>query len=148
MKVYFAVLLLLIGFSGCKKEENQDEKDREIILQYIEDNNLSAEEGEDGLFYVVNSPGTGDQCGNYSTIKTTYNGYFTNGSSFDSGTIDNFSLINAIRGWQIGMAEFKEGGDGILLIPSRLGYGKTGSSGGSVPGNTVIIFDVELIKVY
>jgi len=148
MKYIFAVLILFIGFSGCKKEENQDEKDREIILQYIADNNLNAEEGEDGLFYVINSPGTGDQCGNYSTIKTTYNGYFTSGGSFDSGTIDNFSLINAIRGWQIGMAEFREGGSGILLIPSSLGYGKTGSSGGSVPGNTVIIFDVELLKVY
>lgn len=144
---------MLLGFSACNKDKNlsfeeQAQVDKDIILQYISDNNLDAEEGEEGLFYVVNAPGTGDQCQTNSTVKTTYNGYFTDGNSFDGGTIDNFSLQNAIRGWQIGMAKFKEGGDGILLIPSAIGYGTSGSSSGSIPPNTVIIFDVDLIKVY
>jgi FKBP-type peptidyl-prolyl cis-trans isomerase len=142
-------MILIAGLFACNKnKEDQDQIDKDIIVQYIADHNLDAVEGEQGLYYVVNTPGTGDPCFSNSVVKTTYNGYFTNGESFDGGTIDNFALSNAIAGWQIGMTKFKEGGSGILLIPSSLGYGRTGSAGGSVPGNTVIIFDVDLIKVY
>lgn len=149
MKRFSVALLLILGLMACNKDKvDQDQVDRDIILQYIADNNLDAIEGEQGLYYVIDDPGTGDVCYSNSTVKTTYDGYFTSKESFDGGTIDNFNLLNAIVGWQIGMPKFREGGSGILLIPSSLGYGQTGSSGGSVPGNSVIIFDVSLIKVY
>jgi FKBP-type peptidyl-prolyl cis-trans isomerase len=45
----------------------------------------------------------------------------------------------------LGIPKFKEGGNGTLLIPSALGYGSTGT--GSIPGNTVLVFDVELIDI-
>lgn len=153
MKYSLFLFVLLLGFSACNKNkglsvEEQAQVDKEIILKYISDNNLDAEEGEEGLFYVVNAPGTGDPCNGSSTVKTTYNGYFVDGNSFDGGTIDNFPLQSAIVGWQIGIPKYREGGDGILLIPSAIGYGPSGSSSGSIPPNTVIIFDIDLIKVY
>lgn len=148
MRVSVFLVLLIIGFSSCKKKVDQDQVDKDIILQFIADHNLDAIEGESGLYYVVNNPGTGDACTATSTVKATYKGYLTNGSVFDEGTIDNFFLSNAIVGWQIGIPKFKEGGDGMLLIPSAIGYGSSGSSSGSIPPNAVIIFEVELIKVY
>jgi len=147
MRIILAIALLSIVFGGCKKDDvDQSAIDREIILKYIADNNLDAIEAEQGLFYVVDAPGTGDACTSSSTVKANYNGYLTSGNSFDSGVIDNFNLQSAIVGWQIGMPKFKEGGEGILLIPSAIGYGASGSS--SIPANAVIIFDIELIKVY
>jgi FKBP-type peptidyl-prolyl cis-trans isomerase len=148
MKNLLLVLIVMISVSACKKKDKQEDVDKEIILKYIADHNLNAIEGEEGLFYVVDEAGSGDACKSNSTIKTTYKGYLTNGNVFDEGTIDNFALGNAIRGWQLGMPKYKEGGNGILLIPSHLGYGANGSLSGSIPGNAVIIFDVELIKVY
>jgi FKBP-type peptidyl-prolyl cis-trans isomerase FkpA len=50
-----------------------------------------------------------------------------------------------IAGWTEGIQLFKEGGDGILLIPYNLGYGINGNS--SIPGASVLIFDVKLISV-
>jgi FKBP-type peptidyl-prolyl cis-trans isomerase len=50
-----------------------------------------------------------------------------------------------IPGWTSGIPYFKEGGYGKLLIPSALGYGPSGS--GSIPPNTVLVFDVKLIQV-
>ena len=50
-----------------------------------------------------------------------------------------------IAGWTEGIQLFKEGGDGILLIPYNLGYGINGN--GSIPGASVLIFDVKLISV-
>lgn len=153
MKYSLFLFVLLIGFTACNKDDNlsadeQAQVDRDIILKYIADNNLDADEAEGGLFYVVNAPGTGDPCISTSTVKTTYNGYFVDGNTFDGGTIDNFPLQSAIVGWQIGIPKYREGGDGILLIPSAIGYGTKGSSSGSIPPNTVIIFDIDLIKVY
>ncbi|HQF48902.1 MAG TPA: FKBP-type peptidyl-prolyl cis-trans isomerase, partial [Flavobacterium alvei] len=40
---------------------------------------------------------------------------------------------------------FKEGGKGILLIPSDLGYGPDGA--GPIPGGSALIFDINLITV-
>ncbi|MDA9888818.1 FKBP-type peptidyl-prolyl cis-trans isomerase, partial [Flavobacteriaceae bacterium] len=38
-----------------------------------------------------------------------------------------------------------EGGEGKLFIPSNLGYGDYGY--GSIPGGSVLIFDIKLIEV-
>lgn len=149
MKRTIFLALAIVFLAGCdKNNDDQAAIDKEIILKYISDHNLDAIEAEEGLFYVVDDPGTGDPCTGSSTVKATYNGYFTNGQSFDDGTIDNFNLQSAIVGWQIGIPKFKEGGEGMLLIPSAIGYGSSGSGSGSIPPNTVIIFDIELIKVY
>lgn len=149
MRNLVLLFIVIIGLSACSKNnDDQAQIDKEVILQYIADHNLNAVEGEEGLFYVVEEEGTGDPCNGSSTVKTTYKGYLTNGNVFDEGTIDQFLLTNAIVGWQIGIPKFREGGNGILLIPSAIGYGPNGSSSGSIPPNSVIIFDVELIKVY
>jgi len=54
-------------------------------------------------------------------------------------------LTNVIQGWQEGIPLFSEGGSGILLIPSALGYGN--QSIGNIPANSVLIFEVTLINV-
>ncbi|MEM7163597.1 MAG: FKBP-type peptidyl-prolyl cis-trans isomerase [Bacteroidota bacterium] len=142
------VLLILIVFAfACNKEEKQAEEDRQIILDYIANNNLNAVEGNEGLFYVIENPGSGDQPGINSTVTVDYRGYFTDGSTFDQSGAGGatFPLTGVIRGWQIGIPLFKEGGTGKLLIPSALGYGENGTGG--IPGNTVILFDIDLIDV-
>ncbi|MEL6669546.1 MAG: FKBP-type peptidyl-prolyl cis-trans isomerase, partial [Bacteroidota bacterium] len=44
-----------------------------------------------------------------------------------------------------GLTLLQEGGRGTLLIPSVLGYGPRDM--GSIPPNSVLVFDVELVKV-
>ena len=39
----------------------------------------------------------------------------------------------------------KEGDKWRLIVPSELGYGANGS--GPIPGNTTLVFEVELIAV-
>ena len=52
-----------------------------------------------------------------------------------------------IPGWDEGIALFKKGGQGQLLIPSHLGYGGRDVGGGRIPANSVLIFKVELVDV-
>ncbi|MFT5149248.1 MAG: FKBP-type peptidyl-prolyl cis-trans isomerase FkpA [Glaciecola sp.] len=133
---------------SCKKEGRpQREIDEDIITQYIADNNLSATPTGSGLYYVIDEEGSGDQPNSQSTVKVYYKGYLTNGSVFDESEINGAELsLNAvINGWQEGIPKFKEGGEGLLLIPSELGYGSSGNSG--IPSNSVLIFEIRLIEV-
>jgi FKBP-type peptidyl-prolyl cis-trans isomerase FkpA len=117
------------------------------ILKYIEDNNLNATKTSTGLYYVVNNEGTGERPISTSNVTVAYKGYFLNGTVFDKSTASgvSFNLNQVITGWTEGIPYFKEGGDGMLLVPYTLGYGVSGR--GSIPGVSVMIFDVNLIKV-
>jgi len=142
-------LLAFVLLSSCAKRKArlQAEEDDAIIAQYISDNGLNAIKSESGLYYVIDSVGTGVSPVNTDNVTVAYKGYFTNGEVFDESSSAGitFNLQGVIRGWTEGITYFNEGGSGILLIPSHLGYGKSGS--GSIPGNTVLIFDVDLIEV-
>ncbi len=149
MKQILSIVFIALLVTSCakKKAEKQAETDKEIIQNYISDNNLTAKETGSGLFYVINEVGTGASCDFTSTVRVAYKGYFTDGGVFDESSEEgiSFGLQSVIKGWTEGIPYFKEGGDGILLIPSALGYGTKGTGG--IPGNTVLIFDVALLEV-
>lgn len=106
-----------------------------------------------GLVIKDIKKGTGKEAFNGSNVTVHYTGWLTNGKKFDSskdrGTPFRFDLGagQVIRGWDKGVQGMKEGGIRKLTIPPELGYGSAGA-GGSIPPNSTLIFEVELIKVY
>ncbi|AEE49019.1 FKBP-type peptidyl-prolyl cis-trans isomerase [Haliscomenobacter hydrossis] len=126
----------------------QAEFDDTVIQKYLLDNSLTAEKHSSGLYYIISEPGTGENPSSSSIVTVKYKGYFTDKKVFDETKADataQFPLTNLIEGWKIAIPLLKKGGKGTFLIPSRLGYGPSGSAGG-VPGNSVIIFDIELVS--
>ena len=121
----------------------QNEKE---IVDYIAKNNLNAQKSDTGLYYVITEPGTGKQPTASSDVRVAYKGYFTSGKIFDQSKPEgiDFGLYQVIKGWTEGIQYFKEGGSGVLLVPAHLGYGN-GRPG--IPGGSVLVFDVKLIKV-
>ncbi len=148
----FGLLLIsssVLFLAGCNKKsaEEQAAIDDQLIQDYLIANNLVAEKDPSGLYYIIDQQGTGPECNSNSDVRVAYTGYYTNGEIFDGSNAQGitFNLNGVIDGWRIGIPYFKEGGSGKLLIPSALGYGPNG--GGSVPANSVLIFDIELIEV-
>ncbi len=145
-----SIIFLLLGSLILAACEKQADKDQKLILQYIEDNNLNAIEGEEGLYYVIEIEGSGLAPTTSNNVTVHYEGFLLNGKKFDSsidrGQVFSFSLSQVIRGWQLGIPKLKPGGKGKLLIPSQLGYGNQSPSP-AIPKNAVLIFDVELISV-
>lgn len=134
----FEIKLLAVEFSATNDAQ---------IVKYISDNQLNATKTESGLYYVIDEAGTGKQPTSTSNVTVAYKGYFTNKTVFDPGSTTGISLNlqQVIKGWTEGIPYFKEGGSGKLLIPATLGYGSYNNN--SIPGGSVLIFDVKLISV-
>ena len=139
------IIMLMIS---CKKPVDYDQIDEDLIQQYITDNSLDAQPTGSGLYYVIDNPGNGSSANINSTVTVAYIGKLTDGTIFDQSSSmgTTFPLINVIQGWQEGIPLFREGGSGILLIPSSLGYGS--QAVGSIPVNSVLIFEISLIHVF
>ncbi len=148
MKTKLPLYLSIFLFISCSKKDTNFEPQTEAdILQYIEDNNLSTTKSNSGLYYIINNEGTGTRPTSSSNVTVAYKGYFLNGTVFDQSNSDgiSFGLNQVISGWTEGIQLFKEGGEGLLIVPSNLGYGANGRSG--IPGGAVLVFDIKLISV-
>lgn len=103
-----------------------------------------------GLQYLVTKEGTGKPPAADSMVKVHYTGKLVDGTVFDSsverGEPIEFPLNQVIPGWTEGLQLMKEGGKATFYIPSQLGYGQQGVPG-TIPPNSTLIFDVELIEV-
>ncbi len=95
--------------------------------------------------------GSGDFAEAGERVTVNYVGKFTNGTVFDSSVARNepFQFIlgggQVIKGWDQGVAGMRVGGKRLLTIPPELGYGA--NDYGPIPGNSTLIFEVELLKV-
>jgi FKBP-type peptidyl-prolyl cis-trans isomerase len=95
--------------------------------------------------------GTGDEA-SFGLIATVhYTGWLTNGSKFDSSLDRNdpfafrVGVGGVIRGWDEGVAGMRVGGKRQLVIPPALAYGASGT--GSIPPNSTLVFEIELLRV-
>jgi len=103
-----------------------------------------------GLQYEVLTEGSGPKPSLKSSVTTHYHGTLINGTVFDSsyqrGQPATFPVNGVIAGWTEALQLMGEGAKYRLYIPSDLAYGKRGA-GRDIPGDTALIFDVELLKV-
>ncbi len=119
-----------------------------LIDQYIEENELTAEvDSVYGLRYIITEAGDGETYPTSSdVVNVDYSGrLLSTDKQFDSNVAVDFNLQNLIQGWRILMPYVSEGGEITMFIPSKYGYGTTGS--GTIPGNATLIFEVRLNSV-
>lgn len=106
---------------------------------------LKAQRSDTGLYYLIGKEGEGKHPSPNSNVTISYIAYFTDGKTFDQSVKIEIKLSDVIEGWTEGIQHFKEGGEGVLFIPSHLAYGHTDY--GSIPGGSVLIFDIQLLEV-
>lgn len=86
------------------------------------------------------------------TITVNYTGWLaSNGTVFDSSlnpgrTPFSFTVgSGVIEGWSLGVVGMKVGEVRLLKIPAELGYGEFDQ--GTIPANSDLFFDVELLAI-
>lgn len=117
----------------CKKIVSNTDGDRPVYTQYVN-------------VYYYGTLITGDRFdGNfigYSTLDKTFTGE-KNPTAFDSFT--QFRVMNGLAGWTEALQYMRQGERWMLYIPYQSGYGTSAS--GSIPGYSMLTFDVILKEV-
>lgn len=102
--------------------------------------------------------GTGEAADANDTVVVHYTGWIYSANAADgkatqfdtsrNGTPLTFKLGTGvvIQGWDQGLVGMKAGGTRRLVIPASMAYGVFGS-GVTIPGNSSLVFDVELVSV-
>ncbi len=102
-----------------------------------------------GLQYEILTAGEGARPSKEDTVRTHYHGTLIDGTVFDSsyqrGKPAEFPVGGVIKGWIEALQLMPEGSKWRLHVPSELAYGAQDM--GSIPPHSVLIFDVELIKI-
>lgn len=145
MKKILLLFVLAISFS-CSQEEMDYTTQNEIDIEaYIKENNLNAQKTASGLYYVINSTGSGLFPTYNSNVTLGYKGYFLNGTTFDQSSRASFNVGGVVLGFGEAVRLLKPGGSGTFILPSKLGYGNRGS--GNIKAGDVIVFDINLISI-
>ena len=83
------------------------------------------------------------------TVAAHYSGRLLDGTKFDSsydrGEPLTIPVGGVIKGWTEALLMMKEGDKWVLYIPPELAYGSAGV--GPIPGDSALIFDIELVEV-
>lgn len=127
------------------KEQEALSKGEAFLAQFAK--SPGAKTLPDGLEYKVIKEGDGAMPKDTDTVTVSYRGTFADGTEFDRN--DNFTTPikgRIIQGWQRILPLMKVGSKWQVAIPSSLGYGPHGM-GPRIPGNSVLVFDLELKAV-
>jgi FKBP-type peptidyl-prolyl cis-trans isomerase FkpA len=106
---------------------------------------------DSGLYLQDTVEGTGAEARTGRYLEVHYTGWLPNGTQFDTSRDSNQPLEilrlgvepRLIAGWEEGLVGMKVGGKRRLVIPSKLGYGESGTF--DIPPDSVLVFDVELL---
>ena len=126
------------------KPNNENQEDFNQYSQYKDKNEV---------YFGDIKQGDGAVAQKDSQLAVTYTGYLIDGTIFDQSKSNNggqkepllFKLGagQLIPGFEQGVAGMKAGGTRRVIIPPSLGYGDKVQ--GSIPANSVLIFDIQLL---
>lgn len=103
-----------------------------------------------GLQYRIIQEGGGASPGPNDSVTVHYRGTLIDGTEFDSsysyGQPATFQTNGVIMGWYEALRLMQEGSKWELFVPPDLAYGTSGA-GSTIPPNSTLIFEVELLSV-
>ncbi len=115
---------------------------------------ISQEEGvkalRAGVLYKVVESGAGTGTVTSRSIVTChYKGTLISGKVFDNSYArscpEAFRVNELINGFQIALLNMHVGDHWLVYIPASMGYGP--KSMGAIPGNSTLIFEIQLIAI-
>lgn len=134
------------------------------LMDQVETQNIKKNEISYKLYYLIKEQGVGRNPSKYDSVYVDYTGILLDSTVFDPGRLTWFDLTSVLNGgasgFAFGLENFKEGakilnsdesfyfenpGNGILFVPSGLGYGNILQSG--IAKNSSLIFEISLNSI-
>jgi FKBP-type peptidyl-prolyl cis-trans isomerase len=150
-------LLIVTALTSCDIRKKLKEEEQARITDFLAKNpNLLFQKKESGLYYYDVVVGSGPQANTGDSAFIFYNLKLLDGRIFESniGTVDTMVIpVNqgkvSVKGFDEGITYMKEGGQAMLLVPSSLAFGETGTANQfiSIGGYEPLLFDVYLVRL-
>jgi FKBP-type peptidyl-prolyl cis-trans isomerase FkpA len=133
----------------------QLERDKVIIDDYLRTQNITFLSDQEGVRYVITTPGptSGLTPLSADSVVVNYTAKFLSDQKVFDKTLEptgfRLNKITTLRAWKSVFLLFKEGTKATLYVPSGLGYGAYGTTIGTtvVPPYSNLMYDIELVKV-
>ncbi len=135
--------------AATEEAARRDAARREAAVGQIRRQFPDAERGETGIWTRIDRSGRGRRPRPGSTVTVHYTGKLLSGQVFDSSRQRGpFSFPlgagRVIRGWDLVVADMREGERRTVILPPELAYGDRGA-GGVIPPGAHLIFEIELL---
>jgi FKBP-type peptidyl-prolyl cis-trans isomerase FkpA len=131
--------------------------DTAAIDAYLLQKGITPQTDTTGLRYVITTPGTGNAPGWFDKLRLSYTIKLLTDdtkviTTIDREPTDDFYSrpVDFITGMKIGLLKLKPGAKATLYIPSGYAFGPDGVSdnkGNTIPGNSNVIIEVELVEI-
>ena len=151
-----------------KTESEQFAEEIDSIESYIQHNHIEADAYADGLYFVDEKPGNGRIPDNNDAVKFHFTRKYLDGSVIETTQGGDpiqvyFSENRLVEGLEAGIRMMREGGESILIMPSRLAFGKSiqiipqkvrqdlvddGELEPEVKPYAPVLYEVQLLGVY
>lgn len=160
-----AVLATIVAISsGCGETEEEKRFHQELIDKALNDDTKkegdsylaenAKREGvvttESGLQYEILQAATGNSPRIQDDVRVNYSSWKINGEAFESSEAQEekpiFPVRSVIKGWREALLKMAPGSKWKLYLPSELAYGAR-SPAESIPANSTLIFEIELLEV-
>jgi FKBP-type peptidyl-prolyl cis-trans isomerase len=124
------------------------QKDREIIENYIERKNLDMKESPTGLWYLINTEGTGPFLKDNDRIGINYECSLIDGTlCYSSAELGPKEIIigrtNIEAGLNEGLKMLRRGSEALFILPPFLADGFVGD-GKKIPPRTIIVYSISV----
>ena len=164
-RVFILTILVVSVFSSCRKEDDlpapvySPEIEAAQIHEWLESmktNKVNVDTLANGVYLIVDTPGTGVNVKTGNSVTVKYTGYLLNGYIFDSSLLHGDGTMTYIHkntdpkmrlipGWELGIEHLNKGSKALIFISSDLAYGADGNGG--VPPYTPLIFVIEVVDI-
>ena len=135
------------------EHEKVMEKQRQLIVKYVKDNNITEQPSETGLYVIWKENGTGDVAQPGDKVNVHYTLSNLNGEEVESSykygapmqfTVGQGEMIPSI---EEALMQMNPGSKVRLIVPSDLGFGEIEIDPQLLPADSPLVIDLELVSI-
>jgi peptidylprolyl isomerase len=138
--------------TSAERAGSQLRAQRDADIAQIQQKYPNATVAPSGIHYVIQQEGTGNKAGSGRDVAVNYKGMFLSGEVFDDSNLHGplefqTGAGQVIQGFDEAVADMKLGEKRLVVLPPELAYGERGAGNGAIPGNSFLVFEMELARI-
>jgi peptidylprolyl isomerase len=154
----------LLGDANAAVEAKARAK-RDADIAVIDSKYPNAVRSPSGIRYIIQKEGKGDKPAVGRTVSINYKGMLLSGKVFDESNVQGGPLElkveqaglllvtrdgrrgRVIPGWDETVRDMRAGEKRTAIIPPELAYGNQDMGNGTIPANSFLVFEMELLRI-